>query len=55
MNKQDKVLFKLAEELSELTTRLLQHANKTKDYSDKIIDEIQDVERQIDSLKKLLN
>ena len=55
MTKRDKVLFKLAEELSELTTRLLQHANKTKDYSDKIIDEIQDVERQIDSLKKLLN
>jgi hypothetical protein len=54
MNKQDKVLLKLAEELSELTSRLLQHVNKTKDYSDKILDEIDDVQKQISLLKNII-
>jgi hypothetical protein len=55
MIKRDKVLLKLAEELSELTTRILQQLNKTKDYSQKIEQEISDVEKQISTLKKLLN
>lgn len=55
MIKKDKVLLKLAEELSELTTRILQQLNKTKDYNKKIEQEISDVEKQIATLKKLLN
>ena len=35
MNKQDKILLKLSEEMSELLTRILQHLNKEKDYKDK--------------------
>ena len=54
MNKQDKILLKLAEELSELTVRLLQQVNKTKDYSLKIESEIQDVEKQISILKSII-
>ena len=55
MIKRDKALLKLAEELSELTTRILQQLNKTKDYNKKIEQEISDVEKQISTLKKLLN
>lgn len=55
MTKRDKVLLKLAEELSELTTRILQQLNKTKDYSRKIQQEISDVEKQIGILKNLLD
>ena len=55
MNKEDKILLKLAEELSELTTRILQQLNKTKDYSRKIQQEISDVEKQIGILKNLLD
>jgi hypothetical protein len=55
MTKRDKVLLKLAEELSELTTRILQQLNKTKDYSQKIQQEISDVEKQIGILKNLLD
>ena len=55
MIKRDKVLLKLAEELSELTTRILQQLNKTKDYSRKIQEEISDVEKQIGILKNLLD
>lgn len=55
MIKRDKALLKLAEELSELTTRILQQLNKTKDYNKKIEQEISDVEKQIATLKKLLN
>jgi hypothetical protein len=53
MNKEDKALLKLAEELSELTTRILQQLNKTKDYNKKIEQEISDVEKQLKLLKKL--
>ena len=49
------ISLKLAEELSELTTRLLQNANKKKDYSKKILSEIDDVEKQIKLLKNTLN
>ena len=55
MTKRDKVLLKLAEALSELTTRILQQLNKTKDYSRKIQQEISDVEKQIGILKNLLD
>lgn len=49
-----KVMLKCAEELSELTTRLLQHCNKDKDYLSHIKAEIKDVERQISLLKKII-
>jgi uncharacterized protein Yka (UPF0111/DUF47 family) len=51
MNNLDKVYLKTAEELSELVTRLLQNINKKKDYTDKIQEEINDVEKQIKLLK----
>lgn len=54
MNKTEKTLLKLSEELSELTTRILQHLNKDKDYSIKIAEEIKDIEKQILILKELL-
>jgi hypothetical protein len=54
MNKTEKTLLKLSEELSELTTRILQHLNKDKDYSIKIAEEIKDIEKQISILKELL-
>lgn len=54
MNKTEKTLLKLSEELSELTTRILQHLNKDKDYSIKIAEEIKDIEKQISILKDLL-
>lgn len=53
MNDKDKILIKLAEELSELTTRVLQQANKKKDYSVKIDQEIKDVEKQLKLLKEI--
>jgi predicted RNA-binding protein with EMAP domain len=53
LNKQDKILLKIAEELSELTSRLLQHVNKSKDYSRKILSEIEDVEKQLALIKNL--
>jgi len=55
MNKQDKILLKLAEELTELTCRILRQLNKSKDCSVKIKQEISDVEKQISLLKKFLN
>ena len=51
--KERKIFLKCAEELSELTTRLLQHLNKDKDYTDKILGEIRDVEKQLNLLKRL--
>jgi uncharacterized protein Yka (UPF0111/DUF47 family) len=54
MNKYDKVLLKCAEELNELATRLLQQFNKDKDYTDQILEEIEDVEKQIKLLKEFL-
>ena len=51
MNNLDKIYLKTAEELSELVTRLLQNANKKKDYTDKIYEEINDIEKQIRLLK----
>lgn len=53
MDDKDKILIKLAEELSELTTRVLQQANKKKDYSVKIDQEIKDVEKQLKLLKEI--
>lgn len=53
MNKRDKTLLKLAEELSELTTRILQQVNKTKDYSIQIQSEVEDVEKQLQLLKDI--
>lgn len=49
-----KTLLKCAEELNELATRLLQEINKDKDYTEQILEEIQDVEKQIKLLKNLL-
>lgn len=54
MDNLDKICFKMAEELSELVTRLLQNANKKKDYTDKIHEEIRDVEKQIEILREEL-
>jgi hypothetical protein len=53
MNEQNKILLKLAEELSELTTRTLQQVNKKKDYSIKIDQEIKDIEKQLKLLKEI--
>ena len=54
MSNLDKICFKMAEELSELVTRLLQNANKKKDYTDKIHQEINDIEKQIELLREEL-
>ena len=48
-----RIFLKCAEELSELTTRLLQHLNKDKDYTAKILGEIKDVEKQLNLLKEI--
>lgn len=48
-----KIFLKCAEELNELATRLLQEINKDKDYTEQILEEIQDVEKQIKLLKNL--
>ena len=53
MNENNKILLKLAEELSELTTRVLQQVNKKKNYSDKIDQEIKDIEKQLKLLKEI--
>ena len=55
MTDQNKILLKLAEELSELTTRVLQQANKKKDLSEKIKEEINDIEKQLILLKEIFN
>jgi len=52
---QNKILFKLAEELSELTVRVLQQANKKKNLSEKIKEEINDIEKQLILLKKIFD
>ena len=54
MNKQDKILLKLSEEMSELLTRVLQHLNKEKNYTDKILSEIEDVQTQLNLLKNII-
>lgn len=54
MNKDNKILLKCAEELNELATRLLQQINKEKDYTLQIKEELEDVEKQIELLKKIL-
>lgn len=51
MNDLNKIYLKIAEELAELVTRLLQNVNKKKDYTDKIYEEIEDIEKQIKLLK----
>jgi hypothetical protein len=53
MNEKNKILLKLAEELSELTTRVLQQVNKKKNYSAKIDQEIKDIEKQLKLLKEI--
>lgn len=55
MSDLDKICLKIAEELSELVTKLLQNINKKKDYTDKIYSEIKDIEKQIELLKNELN
>ena len=47
-------MLKIAEELSELTSRILQHVNKKKNNEEKIIEEISDVELRISELKKII-
>lgn len=54
MNKENKIYLKCAEELNELATRLLQQLNKEKDYTQQIKQELEDVEKQIGLLKKIL-
>ena len=54
MNQYNRALLKCAEELNELATRLLQQINKEKDYTEHIKQEIDDVEKQIKSLKFIL-
>ena len=49
-----KNLFKCAEELNELATRLLQQVNKNKDYTEQIKQELEDVKKQIKMLEKVL-
>jgi uncharacterized protein Yka (UPF0111/DUF47 family) len=51
MNDLNKIYLKTAEELAELVARLLQNVNKKKDYTDKIYEEIEDIEKQIKLLK----
>ena len=51
MNKIDRIYLKCAEELSELVTRILQNLNKNKDYRSHILEEIQDIEKQLKLLK----
>tara|TARA_R110001592_G_scaffold321636_1_gene600227 strand:- start:12038 stop:12226 length:189 start_codon:yes stop_codon:yes gene_type:complete len=48
-----KVLLKTAEELVELSARILQEVNKTKDYSPKILEEVLDVEVQLRRIRKI--
>lgn len=55
MNKYDKILLKCAEELNELSARLLQQFNKQKDYTQQIKEELEDVEKQLALLKKVLD
>lgn len=55
MKETDKVCLKCAEELNELATRLLQQVNKSKDYTEQIKQELEDVEKQIKLLKKSLD
>ena len=47
-------MLNIAEELSELTSRILQHVNKKKNYEEKIFEEISDVELRISELKKII-
>ena len=49
----DNKMLKIAEELSELTSRILQHVNKKKSYEEKVFEEIEDVEFRISELKKI--
>ena len=56
MNSSDlKAYYKLAEELSELATRVLQQANKypKKDYQKKIIQELEDVRNCVRKLEQI--
>lgn len=48
------IFLKCAEELNELATRLLQQVNKNKDYTEQIKQELEDVEKQIKLLKKIM-
>jgi hypothetical protein len=50
VNEHDKVLLKCAEELNELSVRLLQQVNKKKDYTKSIKREIKDVQNQLKML-----
>ena len=52
--KQKKVLLKCAEELSELSTVLLQELNKSKCKYNDIVLEMQDVEARVSDLRDLL-
>ncbi len=54
-SKEKAVLLKCAEELSELVARILQHHNKNKDYSSHILEEIEDVSRQLKIIKKVFS
>ena len=50
-----KYLLKMAEELIELACRILQHVNKTKDYSEKILEEVDDVKFRISEFEKKIS
>ena len=48
------ILYKLAEELCELSVEVLHLANKNKQNVDKVFYEIKDVENQISKLKEYM-
>ncbi len=51
MTKKEKVVFKLAEELLELATVLVQSANKKKNLCDRVLSEADDVEKRLKDLR----
>lgn len=51
MTKKEKAVFKLAEELLELATVLVQSANKKKNLCDRVLSEADDVEKRLKDLR----
>jgi len=51
MNKSEKLVLKFCEELLELVTALVQDMNKEKKLNNKIISEVEDVEKQLKLIK----
>jgi hypothetical protein len=49
----NKIILKCLEELAELSTVLLQDINKDKDFTNKIVGEIKDVEKYLKLVKEI--